>query len=105
MPPRFKELYKQVPSARDERQRRLLQDAQLRRLHREQAFMGKRVRYRTTPQESETETEYEFTHSDTADIVDGLESSDKGERMQALSTLSAKLEQPSEELRRFIVDG
>ncbi|KAJ2866531.1 hypothetical protein GGI22_001265, partial [Coemansia erecta] len=105
MPPRFKELYKQVPAARDERQRRLLQDAQLRRLHREQAFMGKRVRYRTTPQESETETEYEFTHSDTADIVDGLESGDHRERMQALSTLSAKLEQPSEELRRFIVDG
>ncbi|KAJ1663916.1 hypothetical protein IW140_003821 [Coemansia sp. RSA 1813] len=105
MPPRFKKLYKQVPSAKEVRQRRLLQDAQLRRIHREQAFMGKRVRYRTTPQESETETEYEFTHSDTSELIEGLESKDHGERMQALGTLSTKLEQPSEELRQFITDG
>ncbi|KAJ2546971.1 hypothetical protein EV175_005400 [Coemansia sp. RSA 1933] len=105
MPPRFKSLYKHVPSPKDERQRRLLQDAQLRRFHREQSFMGKRVRYRTTPQESETETEYEFTRSDTAELVEGLESRDGDERKQALATLCAKLEQPSEELRRFVVEG
>ncbi|KAJ2748573.1 hypothetical protein H4S06_004911 [Coemansia sp. BCRC 34490] len=105
MPPRFKELYKHVPSAREVRQRRLLQDAQLRRLHREQAFMGKRVRYRTTPQESETETEYEFTQTDTEKLAEGLGSADHEQRMEALGTLSSKLEQPSEELRRFIVDG
>ncbi|KAI9505294.1 hypothetical protein GGI25_003623 [Coemansia spiralis] len=104
MPPRFKELYKHVPSAKETRQRRLLHEAQLRRLQREQVFMGKRLRYRT-PQESETESEYEFTPSDTAEIARGLKSADHEERIKALESLSMKLEQPSEELRKFVLEG
>ncbi|KAJ1944139.1 hypothetical protein EC988_006060, partial [Linderina pennispora] len=71
MKPRFKELYKHTPTGREVRQRRLSHEAQLRRSHREQLFMGKRLRYRLT-EDSETESEYEFTPSDTAIITRGL---------------------------------
>ncbi|KAJ2591694.1 hypothetical protein H4R99_006659 [Coemansia sp. RSA 1722] len=104
MPPRFKELYKPNPTGKDVRQRRLLREAQLRRLQREQLFMGKRLRFRT-PQESETESEFEFTPSDTTNIIRGLKSAKHEERMEALKNLSAKLEQPSENLRGFVLDG
>ncbi|KAJ1943906.1 hypothetical protein GGF37_002438 [Kickxella alabastrina] len=87
MPPRFKELYKQTRSSKDSRQNRLLQEAQLRRLQREQVFMGKRLRLRN-PQDSETESEYEFTASDMTGIIKGLEA-----------------KQPSEELREFVLEG
>ncbi|KAJ1835422.1 hypothetical protein LPJ70_006224, partial [Coemansia sp. RSA 2708] len=103
-PPRFKELYKPVPSSREVRQRRLSHEQQLRRLHREQVFMGKRLCFRT-PQESETESEYEFTPSDTAEIINGLKSGRHEERVAALTTLSTKLEQPSEALQRFVRGG
>ncbi|KAJ2745247.1 hypothetical protein GGI20_002315 [Coemansia sp. BCRC 34301] len=103
-PPRFKELYKGQPTNRDVRHRRLVHEAQLRRLQREQVFMDKRLRYRL-PQESETESEYEFTPSDTTQIVRGLKSSRHEERVEALKNLSTKLEQPSEELRKFVLDG
>ncbi|KAJ1958955.1 hypothetical protein GGI12_004593 [Dipsacomyces acuminosporus] len=102
--PRFKELYKHTPTGREVRSRRLSQEAQLRRLHREQLFMGKRLRYRV-PDESETESEYEFTPSDTAVITRGLKSKMHEDRMEALRNLSTKLEQPSEELRKFVADG
>ncbi|KAJ2786690.1 hypothetical protein GGI15_001318 [Coemansia interrupta] len=104
MPPRFKELYKPHPSERDARSRRLTRESQLRRLHREQLFMGKRLRLRT-PQESETESEYEFTPTDTQRMVAELKSPQAERRVSALRGLSAKLEQPSEELRRFVVSG
>ncbi|KAJ2712859.1 hypothetical protein H4R19_002539 [Coemansia spiralis] len=104
MPPRFKELYKPVPTNGDVRQRRLSLEAQLRRFKREQAFMGKRLRFRQS-QESETESEYEFTPSDTAKISSGLKSSKRETRVASLATLGAKLEQPSEELRRFVLEG
>ncbi|KAJ2720429.1 hypothetical protein GGI07_004616 [Coemansia sp. Benny D115] len=104
MPPRYKEHYKQVPTGKEMRQRRLVHEAQIRRLQREQLFMGKRLRLRS-PQESETESEYEFTSSDTTQIVRGLKSSGHSERMEALQNLSIKLEQPSEELRRFVAEG
>ncbi|KAJ2816883.1 hypothetical protein GGI24_005586, partial [Coemansia furcata] len=116
-PPRFKELYKQQqqPANRDVRHRRLVHEAQLRRLQREQVFMDKRLRYRL-PQESETESEYEFTPSDTKHIIHGLKASitlaisTRGstrhdERVEALKNLITKLEQPSEELRRFVLEG
>ncbi|KAJ2750843.1 hypothetical protein GGI19_004869, partial [Coemansia pectinata] len=106
-PPRFKELYKQQqqpPANRDVRHRRLVHEAQLRRLQREQVFMDKRLRYRL-PQESETESEYEFTPSDTKHIIHGLKSTRHDERVEALKNLSTKLEQPSEELRRFVLEG
>ncbi|KAJ2098431.1 hypothetical protein GGI09_003320 [Coemansia sp. S100] len=115
-PPRFKELYKQQqPANRDVRHRRLVHEAQLRRLQREQVFMDKRLRYRQ-PQESETESEYEFTPSDTKQIIIGLKASATNisqlgvvarhdERVGALKNLSTKLEQPSEELRRFVLEG
>ncbi|KAJ1942628.1 hypothetical protein FBU59_003144 [Linderina macrospora] len=104
MKPRFKELYKHTPTGREVRQRRLSHEAQLRRSHREQLFMGKRLRYRLT-EDSETESEYEFTPSDTALITKGLKSTKKGERLDALKNLSTKLEHPSEELRRFVSHG
>ncbi|KAJ2782967.1 hypothetical protein H4R18_001983 [Coemansia javaensis] len=104
MPPRFKELYKPLPTGRDVRQRRLSQEAQLRRFQREQLFMGKRLRFRAS-QESETESEYEFTPSDTDAIRRGLKSTRRKDRAASLETLSAKLEQPSEELRRFVLEG
>ncbi|KAJ2805202.1 hypothetical protein H4R21_001350, partial [Coemansia helicoidea] len=104
MPPRFKELYKPVPTNRDVRQRRLSLEAQLRRYQREQVFMGKRLRFRQS-QESETESEYEFTRSDTASISSGLKSPKRETRVASLATLGAKLEQPSEELRRFVLEG
>ncbi|KAJ2629594.1 hypothetical protein GGF44_004238, partial [Coemansia sp. RSA 1694] len=106
-PPRFKELYKQQqqqPANRDVRHRRLVHEAQLRRLQREQVFMDKRLRYHL-PQESETESEYEFTPSDTTHIIHGLKSSKHEERVEALKNLGTKLEQPSEELRRFVLEG
>ncbi|KAI8323903.1 ARM repeat-containing protein, partial [Martensiomyces pterosporus] len=93
-------LYKHTPTGEEVRQRRLSQEAQLRRLHREQLFMGKRLRYRL-PEESE----YEFTPSDTAVITRGLKSTKHEDRMEALKSLSTKLEQPSEELRKFVADG
>ncbi|KAJ2465397.1 hypothetical protein GGI02_004708, partial [Coemansia sp. RSA 2322] len=105
-PPRFKELYKQQPAGRDVRHRRLVHEAQLRRLQREQVFMDKRLRYRL-PQESETESEYEFTASDTTLIIRGLRVC-IGNVVSISSTegfLSIKLEQPSEELRRFVSEG
>ncbi|PIA19741.1 ARM repeat-containing protein [Coemansia reversa NRRL 1564] len=104
MRPRFKELYKPVPSRRDVRQRRLSREAQLRRFHREQLFMGKRLRFRPS-QESETESEYEFTRSDTEVIANKLKSTKHEDRMSALTELSTKLEQPSEELRKFVLEG
>ncbi|ORX69861.1 ARM repeat-containing protein [Linderina pennispora] len=104
MKPRFKELYKHTPTGREVRQRRLSHEAQLRRSHREQLFMGKRLRYRLT-EDSETESEYEFTPSDTAIITRGLKSTNKGERLDSLKNLSTKLEHPSEELRRFVSHG
>ncbi|KAJ1871940.1 hypothetical protein LPJ57_005133 [Coemansia sp. RSA 486] len=100
----IKRLYKPNPTGKDVRQRRLLREAQLRRLQREQLFMGKRLRFRT-PQESETESEFEFTPSDTTNIIRGLKSAKHEERMEALKNLSAKLEQPSENLRGFVLDG
>ncbi|KAJ2884607.1 hypothetical protein FB639_001932, partial [Coemansia asiatica] len=104
MPPRFKELYKPNPTGKDARQRRLQRESQLRSLQREQLFMGKRLRFRT-PQESETESEFEFTPSDTMLIVRGLKSANHEERMEALKNLGAKLEQPSESLRAFVLEG
>ncbi|KAJ1999324.1 hypothetical protein GGI04_004617 [Coemansia thaxteri] len=108
-PPRFKELYKQQPAGRDVRHRRLVHEAQLRRLQREQVFMDKRLRYRL-PQESETESEYEFTASDTTLIIRGLRVCignvvSISSTEDALKSLSIKLEQPSEELRRFVSEG
>ncbi|KAJ1943749.1 hypothetical protein EC988_006159, partial [Linderina pennispora] len=52
-----------------------------------------------------TESEYEFTPSDTAIITRGLKSTNKGERLDSLKNLSTKLEHPSEELRRFVSHG
>ncbi|KAJ1722618.1 hypothetical protein LPJ61_005910 [Coemansia biformis] len=104
MPPRFKELYKPTPSGRDVRQRRLSHEAQLRRFQREQVFMGKRLRLRQS-QESETESEYEFSPSDTTSVCRGLKSPKREVRIAALATLGTKLEQPSEELRRFVLEG
>ncbi|KAJ2352517.1 hypothetical protein GGF43_003735, partial [Coemansia sp. RSA 2618] len=53
----------------------------------------------------ETESEYEFTPSDTTEIICGLKSANHDERVSALATLSTKLEQPSEELRKFVLQG
>ncbi|KAJ2482903.1 hypothetical protein IWW56_000745 [Coemansia sp. RSA 2131] len=104
MPPRFKELYKPRPTNSDVRQRRLLHESQLRQLQREQMFMGKRLRLRT-PQESETESEYEFTPSTTSALVAGLHSTNRDERIAALANLSTRLEQPSHELRTYVETG
>ncbi|KAJ2630026.1 hypothetical protein H4R22_002960 [Coemansia sp. RSA 1290] len=103
MPPRFKEFYKPVPTSREVRQRRLSHERQLRSLQREQVFMGKRLCFRT-PQESETESEYEFTPSDTTEIISGLKSTKHDVRVSSLTSLSTRLEQPSEEVRNFIQD-
>ncbi|KAJ2164425.1 hypothetical protein GGH19_001544 [Coemansia sp. RSA 1807] len=104
MPPRFKELYKPRPTNSDVRHRRLLHESQLRQLQREQLFMGKRLRLRT-PQESETESEYEFTPSTISALVAGLQSTERDERVAALANLSTRLEQPSHELRAYVESG
>ncbi|KAJ2843578.1 hypothetical protein IWW36_005511, partial [Coemansia brasiliensis] len=104
MPPRFKEFYKPVPTSREVRQRRLSHERQLRSLQREQVFMGKRLCFRT-PQESETESEYEFTPSDITETISGLKSTKHDVRMSSLTSLSTRLERPSEEVRRFVLQG